>query len=255
MGVHCYADDLSLLTPPFTGLQEVLRLCELHAIDHNIIFNAKKRQLLCFSSDPSDDPCTVDLTMLNSQSIQYVKKCIHLGNELCPMNKHVLIDNTVNDLNCRFNNVLADFAHCICSTLSVLFKTYCMNIYGSQIWPYSKNCPSKFYISWRKAIRKLWKIHYRTHNKFIHIINNGMPIGIPLEKRCIKYLWNLINSNCKLYNNIVKLSLNNVSNTIIGENMRYFMYPYDCMYYMIQEYDWYESINIIYNKIDSYMLS
>ena len=30
------------------------------------------------------------------------------------------------------------------------------------------------------------------------------------------------------------------------------MYPYDYMYYMIQEYDWYESINIIYKKIDSY---
>ena len=48
-------------------------------------------------------------------------------------------------------------------------------------------------------------------------------IYITLEKCCIKYLWNLINSNCKLYNNIVKLSLNNVSTTI-GENMRYFMY-------------------------------
>ena len=124
-----------------------------------------------------------------------------------------------------------------------------MNIYGSQIWVYSKNCPSKFYISWGKAIRRLWKIPYRTHNKFIHIINNCMPIDITLEKRCIKYLWNMINSNCKLYRRIVNLSLNNVSTTI-GENLRYFMYKY-----MIQEYDWYESINIIYMKIDSYMLS
>ena len=76
-----------------------------------------------------------------------------------------------------------------------------------------------------------------------------MPIDITLEKRCIKHLWNMINSNCKLYRNIVNLSLNNVSTTI-GENLRYFMYKY-----MIQEYDWYESINIISKKIDSYMLS
>ena len=52
-----------------------------------------------------------------------------------------------------------------------------------------------------------------------------MPIDITLEKRCIKYLWNLINSKCKLYNNVVDLSLNNVSTTI-AENMRYFMYKY-----------------------------
>ena len=65
-----------------------------------------------------------------------------------------------------------------------------------------------------------------------------MPIDITLEKRCIKYLWNLINRNCKLYNNVVKLSLNNVF-TDIGENMRYFMHKYK-----IQEYDLYESIKI-----------
>ena len=43
-----------------------------------------------------------------------------------------------------------------------------------------------------------------------YIINNCMPIDITLEKRCIKYLWNMINSNCNLYHNIVNLSLNNV---------------------------------------------
>ena len=50
---------------------------------------------------------------------------------------------------------------------------------------YGKKCPSEFHISQRKAILRLWKIPYRTHNKFIHIINNCMPIDITLEKRCI----------------------------------------------------------------------
>ena len=51
MGVYYYADDLSLLSQTLTGLQEMLRLCELYAIDHNIIFNAKKSQLLYFGSN------------------------------------------------------------------------------------------------------------------------------------------------------------------------------------------------------------
>ena len=42
MGVYCYADDLSLLSPSLTGLQDMLRLCDLYAIHHNIIFNDKK---------------------------------------------------------------------------------------------------------------------------------------------------------------------------------------------------------------------
>ena len=90
--------------------------------------------------------------MFNGQSIQYVKKCMHLGNELCPINKHdiVLIDNAVNDLNSRLNNLLADFAHCSSS-----IRTCCMNMYDSQIWLYSRNYLNKFYISCRKAIKRL----------------------------------------------------------------------------------------------------
>ena len=42
MGVCCYADDLSLLFPTLTGLQEMLKICELFANNYNIICNAKK---------------------------------------------------------------------------------------------------------------------------------------------------------------------------------------------------------------------
>ena len=44
----------------------MLKLSELYAIDHNIIFNTKNSQLLYFGSNPSNDPCTVDLSLLNS---------------------------------------------------------------------------------------------------------------------------------------------------------------------------------------------
>ena len=124
--------------------------------------------------------------------------------------KHLLIDNIINDLNCRLNTLLADFTHCSSSTLSALFKTYSMNMvvrFGHVI----RIVQANFTLSWGKAIRRLWKIPYRTHNKFIYNINKCMPIDTTLEKRYIKYLCNLnlINSNCNLY--IIKLSLNNVS--------------------------------------------
>ena len=42
MGVYCYADDLGLLCPSFTGIKEMLRTCELYAEKHKILFNAKR---------------------------------------------------------------------------------------------------------------------------------------------------------------------------------------------------------------------
>ena len=41
-----------------------------------------------------------------------------------------------------------------------------------------------------------------------------------------KYIWHLINSEYKLDANIVIIFMDNMSSTIIGENMRYFMYNY-----------------------------
>ena len=36
MGVFCYADDLSLLYPSFTGIKEMLKICEDYAMKHFI---------------------------------------------------------------------------------------------------------------------------------------------------------------------------------------------------------------------------
>ena len=48
LGVFGYADDLTLLCPSISGLNEMLKICEDYASDYNIIFNAKKSKLMQF---------------------------------------------------------------------------------------------------------------------------------------------------------------------------------------------------------------
>ena len=48
MGVYCYADDLILLSPTFTGLPEMLKICELYTNNYDIISSAKKSQITIF---------------------------------------------------------------------------------------------------------------------------------------------------------------------------------------------------------------
>ena len=55
----------------------------------------------------------------------------------------------------------------------------------------------RFCGSWRKAIRKLWKTPYRTHNNLVYLINKCDPIVSILEIRCANFLWNLFNNNEK----------------------------------------------------------
>ena len=60
---------------------------------------------------------------------------------------------------------------------------------------------------------------------------------------CIKFLWNLLNSENVLFSRICKYSMCNTDSTI-GENIRYFVYKYDLLYD-----DWFRDPNRIYVKL------
>ena len=57
----------------------------------------------------------------------------------------------------------------------------------------------------------------------------------------------MFNSGYDIYRTIIKNALHN-RNTTLGENVRYFMHKYN-----IVSTDWFENINILYNKIDIYV--
>ena len=141
-----------------------------------------------------------------------------------------LINNAIADPNIKSNNPMAEFSFSNSSTLSVLFKSYCMNIYRTTLWRYNNHSNiDHFCVSWRKIVRRLWKTPYRTHNSLDHLINNCVSIDCILEKRDAKFLWNLFNSDNVLFRRIIRYSMHN-SDTTIGENVRYFMYKYKIVY-------------------------
>ena len=72
------------------------------------------------------------------------------------------------------------------------------------------NILTHFFTAWRKAIRRIWKILFRSHNKLVHLINGSHDIFIILEKICIKQSWKMLNSEYELYNKTVKYSMHNI---------------------------------------------
>ena len=67
-----------------------------------------------------------------------------------------------------------------------------------------------------------------------------------MEKRCIKFIWNLFNSPYAIHKSVVNGSFHNKGSTI-SENIRYFMYKYD-----INMYDWGKPLNIVMEKVYAY---
>ena len=85
-----------------------------------------------------------------------------------------------------------------------------MNLYSCQTWRFNNKKHLKaIHVAWRKCIRRIWKLNSKTHNDLLHHINNCLPIEILLEKRCIKFIYKLINSEHSLHSRIALYSLYN----------------------------------------------
>ena len=83
--------------------------------------------------------------MSNRSKIDYVEQYL----QLTTLYSNISIgniNNAGNDLFMRINNLMADFsiAH---STLSVLHNSYCMNVYGSQLWCFNDYKSVELFIS------------------------------------------------------------------------------------------------------------
>ena len=58
-----------------------------------------------------------------------------------------------------------------------------MNIYSSQLWKFNSfSSVNKFYIAWRKTVRRIWKINSRTHNVLINKIKRTDSVTAMLDE-------------------------------------------------------------------------
>ena len=79
MRAVCYANDLALLVPSRSALRLMLSVCETFASQHGLLFNARKTQLIRFTSTmPTLDSSRVNLTFCG-ESLPYSDKVTHLG--------------------------------------------------------------------------------------------------------------------------------------------------------------------------------
>ena len=99
-----------------------------------------------------------------------------------------------------------DFIYFQCDVLSNMISTYCLDAYASQLWDFEDKRIEKYYVAWRKAMIKVWKLPNLTHCNLLPVITNCLPLNIILEKRLLKLIRNTINSENLI---VFKFALNN----------------------------------------------
>ena len=107
-GALGYADDIILICPSVTAMNEMLETCEEYAKDHNILFNGKKSKYLIFG-DYKYNP----IIKINNEIVPRCESAIHLGHLLNTRNtKNALIEHSIKEFNKSFYGFISKFEGC-----------------------------------------------------------------------------------------------------------------------------------------------
>ena len=96
------------------------------------------------------------------------------------------IIHTVHTFYQKSNHVISDFRMLDSFSFHKLHSTYCMSLYGCELFNYNSNYISELYVAWRKVIRKIFKFPMRMHNYIVYGIVES--VNIILDRRIAKYI-------------------------------------------------------------------
>ena len=149
-----YADDSNILAPSPSGLQKLLDICFKYCSQHEIKFNIKKSQCMCFRPKSMKFLKTRHV-YLGGHKLDFVDCKKYLG---CFINENLCDDNDIKRLMrsvyTRGNILIKKFRFCTEEVKAKLFKSYCSSFYGCVLWSsFTDMCYHKLVVAYKQVFR------------------------------------------------------------------------------------------------------
>ena len=213
VGALSYADDITLLSPSLSAAQKMMDVCQSFAQDYSVLFNPSKSGYLVFN----EPPCHVDLK-LNGAPLSKSECIKHLGCYIGTNSNNRNVNLACSNIKSRTNVIMSKFGSCTAETRNVLFKAYCTDYFGSPLWSLRSKDIDSFYCAWRKCIRRLWKLNYRTRSYHLPTVAECLPIREQMLKRFLHFFIKSINSTNKVVSTVSRLCEH--SHSTVAANVR-----------------------------------
>ncbi len=215
-GALCYADDLTLIAPSRYSMKVLLNICDAFAREFNVKFNPSKSVHISFNVD-SELPFYI-----TNVPIVKADNATHLGHVIGKDYNSKNISHGVSKLINNANTMLAKFGHCSSGVKANLFQTYCTSFYGSVLWRLNSPIMSRFHVTWRKIIRRVWRLPNLAHSNLLPILMSDTNIDSQLMTRYAMFLYKIGISDNMLVRMCYRLLLS--SNTPVASNRRRLMF-------------------------------
>ena len=183
-GTIAYADDVCLMSPSIEGLKNMIKIAEDYSKCYRITFNGAKCQLLNFTTKKIKDnpPITVHI---GAETVACKSSAVHLGHQVYSDPTQDDQDNIIKSFNRQFNMFRAKFQWVPPGVKIKLFTSYCCSFYGIQLCDLGSL--QRFHVTYRKSIRLLLGLPYRTHCRLIPLIMKTLCSVHMCRKRFVKY--------------------------------------------------------------------
>jgi hypothetical protein len=129
----------------------------------------------------------------------YLVPRIHLGHHIGKNCNYDSISKGISDLVYRTNYVTAKIGFCNSLITSHMFDTYCTSFYGCPLWNIKTCYINRFYVNWRKCVRRIGGVPWITHGAILkHLMREqGQSIQTQLFSRFLSFYYDVVRSDNK----------------------------------------------------------
>ena len=173
----------------------------------------------------------------------------HLGTYIGVNVNQLNMCDHIRKFNAEVNIIMSQFKHVYSTTKYRLFKTYCMPLYGCQLWDFSGSEVGKFFTAWRKAVRYIWNLPYTSHSALLHLICTDLDIECQLHKRFLKFFYKMYHSDNYVTTFLARLALGG-SRSSVCNSLNFILSKYRLLKSNFQCYDFYELLQSVKSAPD-----
>ena len=185
VGALAYADDVCLTAPSVEAINRMLLVCENFAHDYQVKFNPQKSALVIHK--PSGKLECNPIIKFMGECVPLSSSYKHLGIFIGKSAQQSCASYAVSQLYGRTNVINAQFRFVHRTLLYYLFKTYCVHMYGCELWDTSCTIIDSFATAFRKCQRSVLKLPYRTHCKYLPFLSNDKPVEFFVYRKIINF--------------------------------------------------------------------
>ena len=223
VGIIGYAHDLFLLSPSLDGLQEMLRVCERYAGNHNLQFSAdtnpqkSKTKCLAFLQKERE----LRGMKLCNNTLPWVGTGKHLGMRID--NIKDIFNRDIMEKRARYiqgnNQLMQEFSFASCMTKIFINKVYNGHHYGSVLWDLYGKQANMVYNTWNTSIRRMLRIDRKSHRYLIEPLSGTQHLKRRLLKGFATFTEKLSTSPKEAVRNVYEM-VKHDCRSITGSNIR-----------------------------------